>query len=328
MIRVLVLALLTTFSISLYAQQADVLLFRKADSVAALYPGHSLYQLNELADKLTSPFASDLGKFRAIYTWVCTNIASDYHHFQKSKYGRPKPGTDPQKVRQWNAEFTADVFRTLLRQHKTVCTGYAYLVRVMSELAGIRCVMVNGYARTASSPHLSITDPNHTWNAVWLNGKWELCDPTWSSGRLDGAGGSFIADYNDAYFLPDPAVFIQNHYPVDTAWLLVDEKPTLAEFFNQPLVYAPAYEFGISNLSPALFTHSVSRQESVDFQFTSTASIADVSIRVGDAKPISLVCQQSQTGYQVRYIFHSRGSRIVHLLVNGKPTVTYRMVVE
>ena len=323
-----IVILLIILSISLRAQQADASLSRRADSVAALYSGHSLYQLKALADKLTTPFSADTDKFRAIYTWVCTNIATDYSSYRKSKYKRPNPESDPQKIRMWNQEFTSDVFRTLLTQHKTVCTGYAYLVCEFSRLAGIQCEMVNGYARTANSAQVLTNQPNHTWNAVWLNGSWKLCDPTWSSGRLDATTGEFLAMYDDVYFLVDPNVFANNHYPVDTSWLLIRQKRSLAEFHRQPISYAPAYRFGISELSPMLFTHLVVRGERTEFQFNSTVAIADVSVKVGESQPVSLPYQQTGNHYRTEYVFQTKGTRVVHLLINGQPAITYRVVVE
>lgn len=55
--------------------------FEKADSIAALYKGESLGSLPLLAHNLTAPLSGEAERFRAIYTWVCTNIENDYGAF-------------------------------------------------------------------------------------------------------------------------------------------------------------------------------------------------------------------------------------------------------
>ena len=125
--------------------------FHKADSVAALYPGHSLTGLKSLADKLTKPFSTDTDKFRAIYRWVCNNIENDYGLYVKNKSRREKLQNRPEELKQWNKKLSPLFFQKLLREHKTVCTGYAYLVRELSFLAGLSCKIIDGYGRTAES---------------------------------------------------------------------------------------------------------------------------------------------------------------------------------
>ena len=59
--------------------------FHRADSVANRYNGYSLENLVELSHKLTKPFSADVEKFRAIYTWVCENIAGDPQLFEQNQ---------------------------------------------------------------------------------------------------------------------------------------------------------------------------------------------------------------------------------------------------
>src|SRR5690349_16328493 len=64
--------------------------FKKADSVAALYPNHSLNNLKILSDKLTQSLETEEEKFRAIYKWVCDNIEYDYPMHQENQRKREK----------------------------------------------------------------------------------------------------------------------------------------------------------------------------------------------------------------------------------------------
>jgi len=184
--------------------------FSKADSVAALYPGHSLSDLNALASKLTLTLPTEQEKFRAIYRWVCTNIESDYTLFGEYKRTSAKL-RDAGARKNWNRNFARRVYATLLREHKTICTGYAYLVRELAICAGLECGIVHGFTKTSKTKKNNSANPNHSWNTVLLNGKWYSCDPTWSSGQINGQTRKFIKNYNDRYFLPDPSAFAQTH---------------------------------------------------------------------------------------------------------------------
>lgn len=57
---------------------------------------------------------------------------------------------------------------------KAMCEGYAKLIKVLCDKAGIPCVLINGKGVTNSGT------ANHMWNAVQMeNGKWYGMDLTW-----------------------------------------------------------------------------------------------------------------------------------------------------
>src|SRR5579859_4401184 len=121
---VLILGLLTS---NLFGQIRDFAQtdFSKADSVARLYPDHSLFDLKGLAEKLTSNLSTDVEKFRAIHQWVCFNIDNDYALYRINKVRREKI-KDPQVMKAWNKEFHDLVFDIMWQKKRTICTGYAY----------------------------------------------------------------------------------------------------------------------------------------------------------------------------------------------------------
>lgn len=224
--------------------------FRQADSVAAIHKGANLKNLPVLAYKLTKPLKSEVEKFRAIYTWVSTNITLDYWAFAKNKNKRRKLQKDSVALVQWKQSFRRKSYRKLLKSKTTVCTGYAYLVKELATMADINCKIIHGYGRTPSNNIDILGMPNHSWNAVQLNNRWYLCDATWSSGEFDVQKNTFLPDYNDGYFLADPALFVKNHYPMNTRWILMANKPTLDDFLNAPVVYKHAFSHGICPIEP------------------------------------------------------------------------------
>lgn len=321
-------------SVPVYARASDFagVDFLKADSIAKLYPRHSLLDLRALADKLTRPLSTDVEKFRAIYTWVCTNIANDYALYLKNERQRKKY-IDPESREAWNRAFSMRVFETLLHEHKTVCTGYAYLLKELASHAGIKCVIVNGYGRTAQSNIRGEGVANHSWNAVQLNNKWYLCDATWSSGAVDARTGSFVKKFDAIYFLMDPALFIRNHYPLDSAWMLLKNKPTLHEFLNRPLIYSSIFQYNIRKLFPETFDISISKGNTVSFQWEVDAykQPENVAMQIKGNDSLEMFYPTVSRGDGILCIDHTfkiKGTHVVHILVNGTHACTYTVHVQ
>lgn len=307
--------------------------FHKADSIAALYPHHSLDNVRTLAHKLTAALATDHEKFRAIHTWVCSNIEFDYTLYQKNKRKRESL-KNADAFNAWNKQFCAEVFRKLRTDHKTICTGYAYIVRELAAHAGITCVIVDGYGRTAQMNVRGSGVPNHSWNAVKLNGRWYLCDPTWSSGIYDKTEERFVKTYNNAYFLADPDIFARNHYPLDTTWLLKENKPDLNGFLNAPLIYSDAFHYGITRLSPQTLDTVATKGATVSFCFAKTGikNIEKAALRIVQSGTTNTVypelLQDTSGRYRIEYPFTTKGTHVVNLLLNDAYVVTYTIKVR
>jgi transglutaminase/protease-like cytokinesis protein 3 len=215
--------LLFAFTLSLHAQQSDFdgINFWKSEHIAKQYKGAELYNLPKLAYDLTSKLNTEGERFRAIYYWVCHNIRSEFNLMYKNERTRNKLKNDPEALHLWNNQFKKEVFTRLLQKKETLCTGYAYLIKELSELAGLECKIIYGYGEENKAKFENIDAPNHSWNVVKLNGKWYLCDATWSTGFIDMSTFLFEFNYDDTYFLMEPSEFVKSHRPIDEKWKLV-----------------------------------------------------------------------------------------------------------
>lgn len=315
----------------LYAQVEDFknINFRKADSVARVYPNHSLQDLKLLSGKLTMSLSTEEEKFRALYRWVCSNIDNDYTLYKKNKHKREQV-KDPEELKKWNIKISKAVFETLLKKHRTVCTGYAYLIKELAHHAGIRCEIIDGYGRTAAANIGGPGIPNHSWNAVQLHNKWYLCDATWSSGAIDMQKAMFVKKYNDSYFLPDPELFIRNHYPLDTAWMLLDDKPTLETFLNRPLIYSAIFLNKIDQLLPDTFAITAFKGELFSFRFAKKTErpIEKVELTINGKDSVHPRLYLDTNGlYRIDHTFTSKGKYVVHVLLDGEYVFTYTVKV-
>lgn len=303
--------------------------FEKADHIALLNKGKDVGNLYLLTNSLVKDLKTDVEKFRAIYKWVSDNIENDYDSNKIVDKKRAKIGSDSLKFYEWNREFSQKVFRKIVSDKKTVCTGYAYLIKKMSELAGITCEIIDGYARSTDSNIKKQTLPNHSWNAVKLNDKWYLCDATWSSGYYFINLKKFIFDFNNGYFLSNPNLFIKDHYPLNEKWALIDSKPNINTFLNGPLIYNKTHNFGIIPMSPIVMDFDVCKNSEVVFVIQSNTPIDNDDIELeqvyGSNKwtyPVNVNLLENGT-YEIKCSFNLLGKFDTHIKVKDETVLTY-----
>lgn len=204
--------------------------------------------LDSLAAKLTAPYATELEKVRAIYTWICQNIQYNADIY-RPLYLRAKFKPEPvDTVSEWKP---ADemVAQRVLRRRIAVCDGYARLFKVLCQYAGVEAAVLTGYARSDIDRAKERFRSNHTWNAVRIDSVWHLLDLTWAAGYLTYAD-EFVQKQNDFYFLTPPEDFIRDHYPEDLRWSLLAQPPALAEFKKMPFKSKSYLKYGITAYAP------------------------------------------------------------------------------
>ena len=213
------------FTLHLCAQQSDFsnIDFAKAEHFAIMLEGEDLINLPILTYKLTAHLDTDVEKFRAIYFWVTHNIEGDYDLTRTNDKKRARFQENLLALEDWNHQFKAEIFKRLVEDKQTLCTGYAYLVQKLAKLAGLECKIINGFDLTNTKKSKEGTLPNHSWNAIKLNEKWYLCDATWSSGFTDMSTFLFEFEYDDSFFLMEPSEFGKTHLPTEEKWTLTDQ---------------------------------------------------------------------------------------------------------
>jgi hypothetical protein len=329
-----IVAMLLLITVRLPAQNSFTAIdYRKADSCAHALRGHSLHDLPAFSAKLTNGLNTEVEKFRAIFTWVSVNIANDHELFVMNKRNREKLTGNAKALDAWNREMSARTMKTLIEKRRTVCTGYAYLVRKLSMHAGIQCEIIHGYGRTVESNIGGQGILNHSWNVVRLNNTWHLCDPTWASGAYDREKREVVSKYEPSYFLAAPELFVRNHYPLDTTWILLDKKPTLREFLDGPIIYVYAFRSDVHPQSPTTMRVPLKKGESVSFSFNGPEGLEkELRIMVGSneirTQPQMTSAENRRSDYRIAYKFPNKGKYNVHIMGAEGPMVMWRVVVE
>jgi len=174
--------------------------------------------LDVLAVKLAEIGVSEKGKSRAIFTWLASNITYDADLFDQQMLTNPTP-------------------QEVLSTKKSVCTGFSSLAMALAERMGLQMKAITGYSKgLAYNPTQPFEKNGHIWNAVSINGVWELIDFTWGQGYSDKENGktSSFAKFDEQWFCPKPAQFAPTHFPVDSNWQLLNKPLDENEYANLP----------------------------------------------------------------------------------------------
>ncbi len=165
----------------------------------------------QLVEYLVQPARDDTDKARAIFRWLAEHVEYDVASYLAGTIV-PQSASD------------------VLTSGKAVCSGFATAFESLARLAGLEAVSVHGYAKGFGyQPGDAVGPANHDWNAVRLQGRWQLLDATWAAGGVDERG-QYRRRFEPFYFLADPALLAYSHLPEDPRWRLLDSLMTPAAF--------------------------------------------------------------------------------------------------
>jgi Transglutaminase-like superfamily len=218
-------ALIVLFLVgSAYVQEAKV--YKAIDQHALNAPAEAEESLESLAKYLVAPGKTDRDKARAIFRWIADRVAYDAESF----FAQKQEDNSPEGV---------------LKSRKAVCAGYANLFADLARRVGLEVATVSGYAKGVGyDPDKKLTQTNHAWNAVRLDGDWQLIDATWGAGYLKDK--EFVKRFTPLYFLIDPEKLIFSHLPADDKWQLRTPLLEMDEFWQQPKVDRGLWELGVA----------------------------------------------------------------------------------
>ncbi len=163
-----------------------------------------------IANYITSNFATDEDKSRAIFIWVTSNIEYDIENMFAMNFYEKKE----------------EKIAKPLKTRKGICENYALLFTDICIKSGIKSFVVEGYTKQNG-----FTDYiPHAWSAALIDSSWVLFDPTWGSGYVDG--GKFFRKINNEYYKANPTTLIKSHIPFDYLWQFVNYPITNQEFYE------------------------------------------------------------------------------------------------
>lgn len=145
-------------------------------------------------------------KARAIYNWICENIA----------YDTTKQIHDAE---------------TCYKTKRGVCQAYCELFCYMAEAAGLTAEVITGITKDAEG---TISEEKHSWIYVYTHAyDGMLIDPTWGAGAVNGMKYVKSED-NSTWFNVSPYRMIFSHFPDNQLWTKLDIPITEVQFRKLP----------------------------------------------------------------------------------------------
>ena len=158
--------------------------------------------------QVTNPLTNAEKAF-ALFYWMTQNISYDVQGYYS---GNRK--VDPESV---------------YRRGLGVCSGYARLFEYIGTYIGLNIICIIGFAKGYGyNINDKISGTNHEWNIIELNDVCYQIDSTWGAGYLNDR--TFLKEYNEFYFCPEPEKLIASHFPEDPQWQLITPSISVEEF--------------------------------------------------------------------------------------------------
>ncbi len=159
--------------------------------------------VESLTESLAKGLVNDSLKIVRIYDWITQNI----------KY-------EARRNTENDTTLWQEPYNVIMRK-KAVCIGYAKLFQAMCRSQKIEAEVIAGPSKNING---MLEPEEHAWNSVKINQNWYILDATWGAGYYTTAR---------TYFLSDPSVFIETHYPNDPMWQLLRQPKTFACFLKR-----------------------------------------------------------------------------------------------
>ena len=147
-----------TDDMSVYDTSAILAAWENSDPSALSGYDKDIYNAaRQVLDKVLKNGMSDLEKETAVYSWIVNHVNYDWTH-QNVMRETPRESFTPYGG---------------LVNHTAVCLGYAATFQLLMDMTGVECITVVGAA--------FVSQEDHGWNMVRLNGNWYCVDVTWDA---------------------------------------------------------------------------------------------------------------------------------------------------
>ncbi|XP_013784133.1 hillarin-like [Limulus polyphemus] len=216
----------------------DPVVFAELDQVAINVAQEDQVTFTDLVRLLIGQCVTDVEKARAIFRWITVKNLNTMI---------------------FDDDINADTPMAILRGIKHGTESYHVLFKRLCSYAGLHCVVIKGYSKSAGyQPGVLFEDNRfrNSWNAVYVAGAWRFVQCNWGARHLVNAKevpkpgsknkeDSLRYEYDDHYFLTDPKEFIYEFFPLQTEWQLLKRPISLRDFETLPFVRSLFFRYGL-----------------------------------------------------------------------------------
>lgn len=255
--------------------------------------------LPQLVEHLSEQGKTDADKVKLFHDWITNNLAYDVSAFLADR------------IRDQSYE-------TVIKNRKSVCEGNANVLKKMCDLAGIESVKVTGYSRGYGQQLFDkedFTDSNHAWNAIKIDGEWQLVDATWDAGHIDGK--QFNKKYSTNYLFIEPEQMLYTHFPDDPKWQLMDKPINAKQAAQLPDLRGRFFAYGLSLVDKQEKITNVTNDYMLKVNTPKGIFLsAHVIDRKGNRVPNTTFVQQQEGNVStVHFLFPTKGEWLGRLYV-------------
>ncbi|NOQ27226.1 MAG: hypothetical protein GQ564_17840 [Bacteroidales bacterium] len=297
--------------------------YAKVDTIVQNY-SNSFSSPDKLAKQINRDFTLSEEKARAIYTWIALNVEYDIE-LLKSK---PKKTSFSYRTQEEKLEkerkIIEDVANKTIRKKKAICHGYSTLYKYLCDLVSVDCEYISGGAISKKQDIGKLPKKNgHAWNAVKIKNEWKLIDVTWGAGYANENSTRFTPEFNDFYFFTSPEKFFLNHYPKDTAFLIVDKSPI--DFANLPYFNTNYFHWNIEIIEPKTGTIDLTHNDSIKIILRNPQK-ESISMKFKNKKKSETVLANIENEFYTFEIEYKKSSNTyLTIYINSEAIVTFKI---
>lgn len=169
--------------------------------------------LAQLGKKIMDRTPDNKERLRAFLFWTYRNMRPD-----TMRFFHPGPPLSVQQA---------------FSKREGLCDEYTDLLSSFCKQIGVPCIRIEGYVQEGHDADDRPKDVNHSWNALFLDGSWWLCDLFWATVVLQAPKEGpkyFDRRLTEKYYLAQPSAFIDDHLPCSPIFQF-DPYPITAESF-------------------------------------------------------------------------------------------------
>lgn len=208
------------------AEQLPVAPYASIDRHALLTLPEMEQSLDRLAEHLVKPAANDQEKARALFRWITDRVGYDMDALHTEHPGETRP-------------------EAVLRGRKARCFGYAGLFAALARRAGLETTIIPGFCKgVPAADENRPFRPNHAWNAVKIDGRWQFVDATLGAGYVRGQ--FFRKVFQEQFFMPLPQHLVLTHFPLDPRCQMLPFPLSPQQWDRMPVVDQELFSMGFT----------------------------------------------------------------------------------
>lgn len=306
--------------------------FSVVDQKVSSYPGFT--SVEALGYRIMNDFEDDEARVRAAFIWITHNISIGRNSASEEQVKTWITYESEKELKKGIQRLVNRKIRQAFKNRKGVCIDFSLMLNALCEQFGLPSKVILGTAKTQiKKVAAGKTFKNHTWNAVWVGGKWNLMDPSWASGHVDMISGRFIRQYLDHYFFTRPEDFIKHHLPANPEWQLLDQPKSTSAFFTGPIFFPDYFNSGITLSAKTSGIIRLNIDSPNHLIFEDLPKIHGMHYKVGASwvkKRLGLK-KQDDNSYTARIRLgkiERRGNKAVTIFKDDKPLLQFKVITE